>query len=83
MRQRDFRVDERMIFESASLSSLLKLFQCQKFGAQKEFFLSIIENLSRQQNGSRRMASSDGPLIQLGNMPVSKSSMRVMALTAD
>ena len=77
-----------MIFESASFSSLLKLFQSQENRFPKTR-CTIIEKHSRQLKGSRRMASRYVPFIHLGVlylqlfMKVTVLSMRVMVLTKD
>ena len=78
-RERVLRLNECMIFDIASFSSLLKLFQSQK--PKKS-----IEKHSRQQKGSRRKAGTDVPFIQSAirrQVKRSLSSARVMALTED
>jgi hypothetical protein len=80
---RVLRVDECMIFERASFSSPLKVFKLQVYGisGQRSQF-TIIEKQSRQQNGSRRMASSDVPFIHTGMVNrMSMFSVRVIVLT--
>ena len=74
-RKRVLMGDESMIFESASFISLLKEFQSQGSEDQSSERFNIISQLaelhekmekdSRQQNGSWRMASSDGLFIHL------------------
>jgi hypothetical protein len=76
LRERVLRVDENTIFETASFSSLLKVIQFQGF----LIWRTIIEKPSRQQNGSRRTASSDVPFINL-EPPRLSSAVRVMVLT--
>ena len=81
LREMVLRVDESVIFKSASFSSLLKLFQFQGFETTR---LTIIEKRSRQQKGSRRIASSDVPLIHSENSePKLNICSRVMVLTKD
>ena len=79
-RERVLRLDECMIFESASFISLLNLFQSQR----QE---SSIEKHSRQEKGSRRKAGSDVLVRTSGLFIVepdqSLSLERVMALTED
>ena len=75
--------DECTIFQSASFSSLLKVFQFQGFRSQSGE--KLIEKHSRQQNGSRRMAGSDELLIHSISLvrQLVRYSVRVMALTED
>ena len=85
-RERVFRMDESMIFESASSISLLKEFQSQYSDFQfqcQPIRHKIIEKRSRPQNGSRRMASSDVPFIDLGCCMEASICIRVMLLTKD
>ena len=55
VRERVLRVNEGMICESASVSSLLKLFQVENIITSRR---TLIEKHSRRQNGSRRMATN-------------------------
>jgi len=61
-----------MIFESASFSSQLKLFQFQE-----PWRAHVIEKLSRRENGSPRMASSD---VLFWNSEVLEPQSRMIAI---
>ena len=84
VRERVLRVDEFMIFERASFSSVLK----NGIGSNVFRLIRIVKH-SRQQNGSRRMARSDLPFIHSGNLgsyapnDSSSLSLTVMDLTKD
>ena len=85
MRERVLSVDECMIFKRASFISLLKLFQfqgCQIISRRA----TTSEKHSRQQNGSRRMASSDVLFIHCeseSELAFRVCPLRVMVLTKD
>ena len=88
VRERVLRVGESMIFESASLISPLKLFQLQSPGLASKSQVSrytFIENHSREQNGSRRVARSDVLFIHSRFLCFHSDpySVRVMVLTKD
>jgi hypothetical protein len=71
---RERRINECLIFESASFISLLNLFQLQGHPISRK----VIEKHSRQLNGSRRMASRHVTLME---PQLSMSLVKVMVQT--